>query len=723
VPQLPNTHSGPLDLRFSPAAARLGFLAASWQIFLIREFAAQFHGSELTFSFVLAAWLLWGGLGGLWAGRRVLRRFSTERLFAAALAAAPAVFIAFRCSRWILKTLPGEVTGLTPILGFALAAAFGVNLPLGAAFVRIAEESEKNIARVYFWESVGAAAGGLASSFLFIPFLPDWTTLALIQTAAGTSLAFGKKRRPAIAIPAVIFGLALIALDVPLQRAVWKPFDLIATGDGPYSRIQIIRAAEQITIYDSGTRAFSSPDPAAAEEAVHVPMLLHQRPQNILLIGGGLGGALSEILKYPVRSLTYLEIDARMIETVRPYLDAADRTALDDPRTHLILTDGRAYLQRQRGRFDVIIVSVPEPATAQYNRFYTAEFFRLAKDRLAAGGVFSFRAGAAENFLSPSRRDYLAALQATLNAVFTSTAVVPGDTAIFAASETALGLDPAALSARLAARGIHTVTLTPELLENRLHPLRLDAFRQALASAAPRINTDGKPIGYFFQTLLWSEQKRGPEARFLKIMSRAPVGPLLAFPVLFLLAALIRAAVRKSPETASSVTLAWLGLSTIAAEILAIVRFQALYGSFYGRAARLLSMMMAGLALGAWIGARVRRPTRTRWAVLHAGILALLLLAVPAAAIRPPEAAFDLFLLVWGLLSGDFFITAWRLIPPSPDGAGKGYAWDLLGSFAGAILISAVYIPLAGWSATLTMLIVMAVLESAFFAIRRGALP
>jgi spermidine synthase len=721
VPELSNGDPRPLDLRFSPPAGLLGFVATTWQIYLIREFAAQFHGSELTFSFVLAAWLLWGGLGGLWVGRRFLRRAGTARLFAAALLAAPAVFIALRCSRWILKTLPGEVTASSAVLGFALAAALGLNFPLGAAFVRIAEASARNVARVYFWESAGAAAGGLISYLIFIPLLPDWTALAVIQTAAaGASLALFKKGRPAIAVlAAAALGPVLMALDLPLQHSVWRPFDLVVTRDSPYGRIQITRAAEQITVYDNGTRAFSSPDPTAAEDAVHIPMLLQGRPERVLLIGGGLGGALGEILKYPVRRVDYIEIDGRMVEAVRPFLGDADRTALDDARVHLVLTDGRAYLERSPDRFDVIIVSIPEPTTAQFNRYYTVEFFRLAKSRLAPRGVFSFKTGAADNFMSPARRAYLGILRTTLRSVFEAVAVMPGENAVFSGSGSPLRLDAEDLSARLETRGIRTMTLTAEVLRNRLHPLRLDEFRRALEEPGSPINSDGKPIGYFFQTLLWSEQKNGAEARLLRLVSRIPPLPLLAFPGLLFLAALLRAAARRTSESASSVALAWLGLSTMAVEILVLVRYQALYGSFYGHAARLLSMMMAGLAGGAWIGARIRRPSQRRWTALQAGIFGLLLLACLGVSKRPPEIAFDLFLLAWGLLAGDVFVTAGRLVPPPPGRTGRGYAWDLFGSFAGAVVLSAVYVPLAGLPATLAALAAMAALMPAFSHLER----
>jgi spermidine synthase len=596
----------------------------------------------------------------------------------------------------VLGTLPGEVTSLAPILGFALVSSLLLNFPLGAAFVRLAQMAGGDVARIYLWESAGAAAGGLISALLFIPLIPDWTALAVIQTAAAAAIfVLFKRTRTAVAlIAAAFFGPAWALMDRPLQKAVWRPFDLVAARDGPYGRIQIIESGGLSTVYENGARAFSIPDPAAAEEAVHIPMLLHGGAERVLLIGGGLAGGIGEVLKYPVRSVVAIEIDGRLTGTVRPFLDPPGRAALDDPRVRLVLTDGRAYLERSADIYDVIIIAVPEPSTAQFNRFYTVEFFRLAKRRLAAGGIFSFKAGAAENFMSGARRMFLSVLRTTLASVFKEIAIVPGDNAVFAASDSPLELDADSLAEEMRKGGIRTITLTPEALRERLHPLRREYFGSAVTQPAP-VNSDLKPDGYFFQTLLWSDQKPGLEAQALRLAARIPPWALLAVPLGVFLAALLRAALRPRPGSSSSLSVGFLGFSTIVMEILAVVRYQALYGSFYGSAARLLTMMMAGLAFGAWIGVR-GQTSKARPAALQAGLLALILAALLTVSGHPPEAAFDIFLLAWGLLSGDFFVTATRVFPVRPGGAGKTYAWDLLGSFAGAIALTAIYVPWAG---------------------------
>ena len=108
--------------------------------------------------------------------------------------------------------------------------------------------------------------------------------------------------------------------------------------------------------------------------------------------------------------------------------------------------------------FDVIIVNLPDPQTAQINRFYTLEFFREAAAKLRPGGVFSFRLTSSENYISPELAALLRSIRKTLGAVFPEVAFIPGDTLHLFASNSAGVLVRTAdgLLERLRRRGIQT---------------------------------------------------------------------------------------------------------------------------------------------------------------------------------------------------------------------------------------------------------------------------
>ena len=695
---LPNSDPGNLVLRFSSPAFLLGCLATSFQVFLAREFSAHFYGNEMTFGFVLAAWLLWGGLGSLLASKYHLPKRHFARLYYAVLGLSPFCFLALRFSRFLLGTLPGELTGMAPMLTFALILTFFINFPLGVIFVLNVGVDQGNIARVYLWESAGAAAGGLLVYLLLVPFLSNWRAVALLGSLAAVFVFFSfarKREKPALGIVLCLF-LGLFLFDEPSQTIFWKPFTLVRSKDSLHGKLQVIRTGEQVTLYNNGLQAYSYPDQAAAEEAVHFACLQNPDAGRILLIGGGTGGSLQEILKYPRTAVDYVELDPEIIRLSREFLPQDGQAALADVRVHIFLEDGRHFLERARQKYDLVILNLPEPATAQINRFYTQEFFRKVKAKLDPKGIFSFRVPSAENYVSPELREFLSTLYVTMKKVFAEAVVVPGDTNIFLASDSPLTLEVSDLARRIETLHLQTRFVTSEMLPARLNPIRVNRLKENIESGLGHINSDLSPICYFFNSVLWSTQFKSLESGVLSFLAGIRLFWLLDVPLLLFVLALILFRIKHKESSFFLVPLAVLGLTTIACEIMIIVWFQSLYGYVYQRIALLLTSFMAGLALGAWRGSK-RKTARYVQVILIQLCLLLLILAMRILLnTAPAEMIFFTALLLVGFFGGDLFIVSNRLFIKDKTQAGLGYGWDLLGSFFGAVCLSSILIPLAG---------------------------
>ncbi len=98
------------------------------------------------------------------------------------------------------------------------------------------------------------------------------------------------------------------------------------------------------------------------EMMVHVPMLSHHDPKKILIIGGGDGGILREVLRYKsIEKATIVEIDPLVIEFCKEYLPDISKGAFDDDRTDLIIADGAVFVSESREKFDVIIIDSTDP--------------------------------------------------------------------------------------------------------------------------------------------------------------------------------------------------------------------------------------------------------------------------------------------------------------------------------------------------------------------------
>ena len=122
------------------------------------------------------------------------------------------------------------------------------------------------------------------------------------------------------------------------------------------------------------------------EMMAHVPIVAHGDVKRVLIIGGGDGGMLREVVRHPVESVTQVEIDAAVVEMAKTYLPRHSAGAYDDPRLNLVIADGFAFVRDDTERYDVIIVDSTDPI-GPGEVLFTEDFYAHAKARLTPGGV------------------------------------------------------------------------------------------------------------------------------------------------------------------------------------------------------------------------------------------------------------------------------------------------------------------------------------------------
>ena len=132
------------------------------------------------------------------------------------------------------------------------------------------------------------------------------------------------------------------------------------------------------------------------EALVHPGMLTTEGPpRSALVIGGGEGATLREILRYPsITRAVMVDIDGEVVELCKTHLPEMHQGAFDDPRTQVRHEDARAYLEKSNDRFDFITVDLVEPLEEGPARMlFTQEFYALVRDRLTPGGTMTMQAG------------------------------------------------------------------------------------------------------------------------------------------------------------------------------------------------------------------------------------------------------------------------------------------------------------------------------------------
>ena len=746
------------DRTLAWALFSVGFTAIIGQILLMRELVATLYGNELLFGLILAAWLAWGAIGAAVGSRRSSAGSGVIWLAAGLAVAAlllPAQLALIRSLRTLLGATPGSMLDLGPLVlevGLVLAP---LCLCLGALFsvgASLAVQGARTPGWAYLWDSVGSVAGGVLFSFIFIRWLNPFQTAFLVCgldltvagllarpalsqpyiEASGDQRAASPKARTVTVIAAlVILSVAAIPLGRVAQTATlrleWPDAasgtaqSLLFSGDSPYGRLAVQARGSQRIFYSDGTLAFETQS-TFPEEVAHLALLAHPAPKDVLLIGGGIAGDLREILKHPVDTVSYVELDPLLIEAARKYLPSADAAILDDPRVRLALTDGRAFVGLSNDKYDVIILDLPEPTTGALNRFFTVEFFAQANRLLRPAGILSFGLPSAENYWSPELARRNAIIFRTLGSVFPSVTVLPGEQDFFLAGNGPTEIDASVMSGRLAQRGIQTRWVTPAYLQDLLTG---DRFAEAQArvkrETGLRINRDFSPLSYYYSLVYWL-------TRFHPGLRQAFEGASLArvwWLALPLVPCVLLARWRRGWTV--SLVVAGIGLAQMLLELVLLFAFQALHGSLYGAVSLIVTAFMAGLALGAAAANRIVRSgnrsflKRVLAAVLSGmaiyGALLPMIFSMSLQPVAVPQLAFPALALFGGLLGGMVFPlaaawqTAWPLGTADPSATsersypishqpssigGSLYAADLAGGCLGALVGATFFIPIFG---------------------------
>jgi spermidine synthase len=701
------------------------------QVLILRELLVLAQGQELKLALGLWCWLLWAGLGSLAGGRLSSPGgpgvgHSLGGWLALLGLLLPATILASRSLPSLAHLPLGQSLPLTTtfLLFFLLLAPFGLVSGYffpGAVQVMAREAPQKAAGRVYYLETLGAALGVVLLQLLLVGRYAN-LNLAL---AAGLFMAlapwFLARPRSLAARAALTLNLLVLAaavlfaprLELASRSWQWPGRQVIATVDSPYALLSASREAEQISFFANNLWQFTYPDPLTAEHQVQLGLLEHPRPQQVLLLGGGVAGLGAEILKTrTLTQLTYVELDPYLVRLAQGLLPAVANLSRD-LRVRLIYQDARRFLETTPDRYDVILMALPEPKSAQLNRFYTREFYRLVAGKLTPGGVFSFALPGAENSLSPLRAAYLAMAYHTLKQVFPEVDAFPGGQVRFFASagRGVLVSDPEVLVRRLQARQLSLQYVREYYLLQDLSPWRRQYLNQILRQPPPEVNTDLNPRCYFFDLVLSTVQEGLGFKEALLAMQKLP--PAVPWAALALATVLAGASLRRRPGARSLYQVMVMGLGTMALEILVLVLYQIRLGSLYRELGMLIAAFMAGMAAGSaagshWTG---RRGGPLLLAVLQGGLavlalsLALWLQGGVSVSASWTRAGYVLVLAAAGFGGGGIFAASaalWHKIQPEVRGqGGMLYAADLLGATLGTLGVSLLVLPVWGIVPTL----------------------
>jgi spermidine synthase len=369
--------------------------------------ASYVLGDSVTqFSTVIGVYLSALGLGSYLSRhvkRGLARRFVEVELAVALVGGASAalLFLAFAHLPAFFRPV---LYGLVVLVGTLV----GLEIPLVMRLLRETMDFKELVAKVLTFDYLGALAASVLFPILLVPHLGLVRTALLFGLLnAGVGLwstwlfapvlgaAFDLRLKAVAVLLTLLVGFAYAEQMTDIAEEGMYADTVVFAKTSRYQRIVLTRAKDQFQLFLNGSLQFSSGDEYRYHEAlVHPAMGLHGAARRVLVLGGGDGLAVREILKHPsVIEVVLVDLDPEMtrLAVSNPLLRDLNRSSLLDPRVRVVNEDAFVWLGESAaaGLFDVAIVDFPDPHNFSLGKLYTARFYSLVRARLDPAGVMA----------------------------------------------------------------------------------------------------------------------------------------------------------------------------------------------------------------------------------------------------------------------------------------------------------------------------------------------
>jgi spermidine synthase len=370
--------------------------------------ASYVLGDSVTqFSFIIGIYLFAMGVGS-WLSRFVeknlARRFVEVELCVAILGglSAPLLFLSFGRLNYFHLILY--------LLVFLIGALVGLEIPLLMRLLKDELDFKDLVSKVLSFDYIGALAASILFPIFFVPRLGlVRTSLIFGMLNAGVALWGTWLLRPLIkgkveilrAQAVLVMALLLVCfikanyLTSLAEDEIYAD-NIVYSKSTQYQRIVVTRGKAGFQLFLNNALQFSSTDEYRYHEAlVHPAFAVAPDAKRILVMGGGDGLALREILKYPqVESVTLVDLDPDMTQLAKrfPPLAELNKNSFDDPRVRVVNADAMIWLEEtQEPPFDAAIIDFPDPNTFGLGKLYTTRFYRLLKTRLTPAAAVAIQ--------------------------------------------------------------------------------------------------------------------------------------------------------------------------------------------------------------------------------------------------------------------------------------------------------------------------------------------
>jgi len=370
--------------------------------------ASYMLGDSVTqFSLVIGTYLSAMGVGA-WRSRYIQQHlaqaFVEIELALAFLGgfSAPLLFIVFPFVEWFRPLLLGLV--------FAVGVFVGLELPLLMRILKEHLDFSDLVSKVLAFDYVGALIASILFPLIFVPYLGLvrtslvfgilnalvglWSTF-LLRPLLRPHHVLSLRIRAAIVLAMLTVGLFQASQMTQFGEESSLGGKIIHSVSSPYQRIAVTSKRGGFQLYLNGHLQFNSTDEYRYHEAlVHPALLGSDQPEQVLVLGGGDGLAVREILRYPsIQRVVLVDLDPAVTDLSRgfPPLLKLNGSSLLDPRVEVINQDAFLWINQSSESFDAVIIDFPDPGSFSIGKLYTTHFFRKLRNRIHSNSLVSIQ--------------------------------------------------------------------------------------------------------------------------------------------------------------------------------------------------------------------------------------------------------------------------------------------------------------------------------------------
>jgi len=293
------------------------------------------------------------------------------------------------------------------VMTVAIGVFIGLEIPLLSRLMKDYYTLKDNISNVMSLDYSGALLATLAFPFILLPLMGTFKSsifFGLVNMSIAVVILWcfapgmGKSRlrilQAYLALSVLFLATLFMFSNVLLKEWSNSLYTdrIIYTKETPYQKIVMTKYKNDFRLFLNGNLQFSSIDEYRYHEAlVHVPVNLADSVEKVLILGGGDGLVVRELLKYPlISSIDLVDLDPVMSKLGKehPYLRALNKSSLHNKKVSIKNQDAFVYLNNSSHRYDLIIIDLPDPNNTALARLYSKEFYRLVKNSLNSQGLF-----------------------------------------------------------------------------------------------------------------------------------------------------------------------------------------------------------------------------------------------------------------------------------------------------------------------------------------------